>query len=206
MKWSLAQQKLYRAQVAVMERGLGITEETRRQILHNVTGHYSTSEIDADQMRQVIDHQNGILRKARLPALASREHRGRISQEEFIAHLVETLGWTDEPARLAGYIRRMTNDWKDQVERLSTKEKSQLITALKRLLADQERGTAQRERQVIHPGAATARAVAGEGHPSTSLRAGEGRTKVGSATEGTRSTLRDSRQAGSGQAEDTEGD
>ena len=147
--WTMAQQRMYRRQVAEMTAKLeAFTDDTRRDLLQRWTGHRSTTEITGPQMRRVIDEQRKLLWRGgvRPARRGDGAKRRTFSQEEFIAKLVGELGWTSTPERLAGFIRHQTHGWKSEVLRLTTPQKSALIVALKGLLDSERRGAAQRER------------------------------------------------------------
>jgi hypothetical protein len=120
MKWTVAQQRRYRAQV----KALGLTDEERRALLGRLTGKYSTAALNADEMSQVIVEQERMLgHDAEFPPHAS--------QDDMIHSIEHRLGWDDNPHRLAGFIRRQTHGRKASLAELDSHEKSALIEALK---------------------------------------------------------------------------
>ncbi|MEW6358192.1 MAG: hypothetical protein AB1696_17800 [Planctomycetota bacterium] len=118
MKWSIEQQRKYRAQV----RELGLDDEARRALLFALTGKRSTSELDSREMADVIREQS---------------HRlgHRTTQDDKIHGLEKVLGWYGQPARLSGFIRRQTHGRKRDLSELTPREKSALIEALKGVAA-----------------------------------------------------------------------
>ncbi|WP_250278774.1 phage protein GemA/Gp16 family protein [[Clostridium] colinum] len=54
---------------------------------------------------------------------------GKSSQEDYIRNLEKQIGWAENPKRLKGFIKGMFK--KDSLKRLTKKEKSKLIEALK---------------------------------------------------------------------------
>lgn len=68
---------------------------------------------------------------------------GRLSYKQLvlIQQLEAKLGWQGNPKRLAGYCKRITGS--EHVEWINVKQASALITALKRLIADQAKRAQQ---------------------------------------------------------------
>lgn len=56
---------------------------------------------------------------------------GKNSQENYIRNLEKQLGWAENPERLKGFIKSMFK--KDSLKKLTKKEKSKLIEALKNM-------------------------------------------------------------------------
>ena len=56
---------------------------------------------------------------------------GKNSQENYIKNLEKQLGWVENPERLKGFIKSMFK--KDSLKKLTKKEKSKLIEALKNM-------------------------------------------------------------------------
>jgi hypothetical protein len=82
MKWTMAQQRLYRRQVAELALATGqYDDEARRAVLMQVTGHSSTAEISDAQMKRVIDFQERLLRKCDPEHHRSRRARFRPAME-----------------------------------------------------------------------------------------------------------------------------
>lgn len=125
-KWVYEQQRKYRAQVAE----LGLTEEQRRALLHQLTGKDSTTQLDKDEMSAVINAQEQLIAQAK--GLAPGERH--MSQGDFVHVLERRLGWHRNPRRLAGFIRRQTHGLKESVVQLSAPEKTIIIEALKAML------------------------------------------------------------------------
>jgi len=159
MKWTLAQQRLYRWQVAALDHATGrFGDDARRDLLERITGQRSTSEINEVGMGLIIEEQAKLLlqcgvrtRAPACPAWAGgrprpRGDRRRLTQDEYIEVLVRKLGWDGQPERLGGMIRMLTRGWKTGVPALTTREKTMLINALRNLLRDIRAGKASGER------------------------------------------------------------
>ena len=56
---------------------------------------------------------------------------GKNSQENYIRNLEKQIGWAENPERLKGFIKSMFK--KDSLKKLTKKEKSKLIEALKNM-------------------------------------------------------------------------
>lgn len=56
---------------------------------------------------------------------------GKNSQENYIKNLEKQIGWAENPERLKGFIKSMFK--KDSLKKLTKKEKSKLIEALKNM-------------------------------------------------------------------------
>lgn len=56
---------------------------------------------------------------------------GKNSQDNYIRNLEKQIGWADNPERLKGFIKGMFK--KDSLRKLTKKEKSKLIEALKNM-------------------------------------------------------------------------
>lgn len=147
MNWTLGQQKFYRRQVAEIAEATGeFSDDARRDFLNRITGKRSTSELDRMQMKRVIDEQRRLLQKlGRGRPVRPRQPR-TVNQDEYVALLAERLGWTDQPERLNGMIRRQTGGWKNSLEALNREDKSLLIVALKALADDIALGNARKDR------------------------------------------------------------
>lgn len=114
MKWTIEQQRKYRAQV----RDLGLDEETRRAFLRSLTGKSSTAELNRDEMTMVIREQE-------------RRLGHHATQDDKVHAMERMLGWYGQPARLNGFIRRQTHGRKGDLASLAPAEKSALIEAMK---------------------------------------------------------------------------
>ncbi len=125
MKWTIEQQRKYRAQV----RELGLSEEERRDLLRRLTGRQSTADLNRDEMTFVINEQEKMLGHA--TAGSTQEPPAHASQDDMIRALEHRMGWDENPRRLAGFIRRQTHGRKDSLAELDRKEKAALIEALK---------------------------------------------------------------------------
>jgi hypothetical protein len=126
-------------------------DDERRDLMERITGKRSTLELSRDEMKQVIDEQQRLLRQCD-PSF-QRPRRPTWTQETYIAHLVDLLGWSKSPERLTGFIRKETRGWIDSLDRLNRAQKSNLISGLKRLLADERSGKARADRPAAarHP-------------------------------------------------------
>jgi len=123
MKWTVEQQRRYRAQV----KRLGLTDEQRRDLLERLTGKRSTLELTRAELERVIRFQARML---------GERHP---TQDDKIRALEKVLGWSGQPARLAGFIRRQTGGKKFQLSQLTPREKSALIEGLKGVLKSLQR-------------------------------------------------------------------
>ncbi|NOZ20902.1 MAG: hypothetical protein GXP25_07405 [Planctomycetes bacterium] len=130
MKWSIGQQRKYRAQV----RELGLDDEARRALLSALTGKCSTTELDSREMADVIREQ-------------ARRLGHRATQDDMIHGLERALGWYGQPARLKGFIRRQTHGRKHELSALTPREKSALIEALKGVREHRRQGVKRDRRQ-----------------------------------------------------------
>ena len=149
MKWTLAQQRLYRWQVGALDHSTGrFGDEARRDLLERITGQRSTSEINEVGMGLIIEEQAKLLLQCgvRTRPPRPRGDRRRLTQDEYIEVLVRKLGWDGQPERLGGMIRMLTRGWKTGVPALTTREKTMLINALRNLLRDIRAGKARAER------------------------------------------------------------
>ena len=152
MKHTRAQQKLYRVQAAALDRRMGYDDEARRDVIARVLGgnRRSTASVSVEQMAALIAEQNRLLRAAGAAEITTADQarpRKHMTQDEYIAALVDQLGWTDQPERLGGMIRRVTGGWRDSVALLDRRMKSHLITGLRRLAEDIAAGRARAERE-----------------------------------------------------------
>jgi hypothetical protein len=120
MKWTIDQQRKYRAQV----KELGLSDEERRDLLGRLTGKDSTTLLSRDEMIHVINEQDRMLGHT-----AAEPHHA--SQDDMIHVLEHRLGWDDNPHRLQGFIRRQTHGRKENLSDLDRMEKVALIEALK---------------------------------------------------------------------------
>ena len=128
MKWTIAQQRRYRAQV----KALGLTDEERRDLLRRLTGKDSTTALSADEMALVINEQERMLGHE----VAVSAHA---TQDDMVHSLEHRLGWDDNPHRLAGFIHRQTHGKKASLAELDRLEKIALIEALKGVRMHQRR-------------------------------------------------------------------
>lgn len=142
--WTMAQQRMYRQQVAQLAGIMPFDDENRRALLHQVTGKSSTAEINGEEMRRVIDEQRRLLRKCGVRQPRTEASPG-MTQEEYIEHLAEKLGWEGQPERLAGMLRRQFQG-RSTLEQLSHQERSRFVAALKALVRDQRNGRMAAER------------------------------------------------------------
>lgn len=145
--WTRAQQRHYRALVAALRAAADFGDENRRDVIERVCGRgkRSTTEIDRPQMARLIDEMRRLCR-AHGVDMGRAMARPHWTQEQYVAHLEQELGWQGQPERLAGFIRRITRGWKDAALGLTRAEKSALIVALRAELRSQRDGTARRER------------------------------------------------------------
>ena len=120
MKWTIEQQRKYRAQV----KELGLSDDERRDLLRRLTGKDSTVLLDRDEMSLVIIEQDRMLGHT-----GAEPHHA--SQDDVIHALEHRLGWDDNPHRLQGFIRRQTHGRKENLSDLDRMEKVALIEALK---------------------------------------------------------------------------
>jgi len=148
MKWTQAQQGLYRSQVEQLASVMPFDDENRRALLARVTGKASTSDIDHEEMRRVINEQKRLLRQCGFkPKRAPKaERRSAMNQEQYLAHLIGQLGWEGQPERLEGMILRQFGGWKRQLGQLDGADRSKLIAALKQMVLDERAGRMRADR------------------------------------------------------------
>lgn len=108
-------------------RNIGIDNEALHQRAYNEFGVESLKELSDVQGWYLIDVLQG--KRVRRPS-----GRGMITDKQMylIRQLVKELGWDDNPARLAGFIRKYAGV--DSIEWLSTRAASAVIEGMKRMI------------------------------------------------------------------------
>jgi len=121
----------------VQELGLRDNDEARRGILFQTVGKESSKDLTRAEMRTVIDHQEYLLGRRPAPPI-SVSSGATVEQRALIRSLETDLGWADNPDRLRGFVRKMTHERVEDVDRLRRSEASQVIEGLKSM-KDQDR-------------------------------------------------------------------
>jgi len=147
---TLDQNRLYWRQV--QELGLREREEARRGIVYRCVGKTSSRELTEAEMRTVIDYQEYLLHRRSDPPITCVQG-ATAEQKELLHRLEKGLGWHEDPRRLAGFVRKMTKERTDDVDRLRRQEASLIIEALKSM------STRRRERVIPGPGSREGRSA-----------------------------------------------
>ena len=114
-------------------RELGMSRDGTYALVYGVAGSQSISALSKDQAAAVITELEE--RAGRKPRPEDNTSPGRltVAQMTYIRELEKQLDWQKEPARLNGYCKRVTGC--EMVEWLAVMEASDLIVALKKLIA-----------------------------------------------------------------------
>ncbi|MBQ7976004.1 MAG: DUF1018 domain-containing protein [Clostridia bacterium] len=129
----------YRKRLWATVRELGLEKDIVYDIISTEFRKDSTKLLTNSEALYVIDRLKG--KQSRRPDVP-----GMITfkQRQFIKQLEKSLGWSDNPARLRGFVRRYTG--LDDLEWLSSKQAVNIIEGLKRIQSAQKEGAAD-ERQ-----------------------------------------------------------
>lgn len=125
---SASQNRRYWQQIQAL--GLRGNDEARRGILFQAVGKESSKDLTKGQMRTVIDYQEYLLGHRPAPPI-SVSSGATVEQRELIHSLERDLDWADNPDRLRGFVRKMTHERVEDVDRLKRSEASQVIEGLK---------------------------------------------------------------------------
>jgi phage gp16-like protein len=151
MKHPCSNNQKARIHIAIAD--LKLTDSQYRDILWEVFKATSSKQLSYAQAEKLIAHFKRLGWKGGRPPFKSsrrpRPARGNViylaseNQKLKIGELEEQLGWHTNPARLAGFIRRMTHNRKAFVSQLRNIEAARIIEGLKAILAG---GRAERTR------------------------------------------------------------
>lgn len=106
-----------------MKSFLGISEEELRDIVEQETGARSISRLSKGGANKVIDRLENY-------GVKPGQGAGYMQRQKIRLFSLNQLGW-DNPARIAGFIRKMTGGRTDDIDDLSRKEANGIIEALK---------------------------------------------------------------------------
>jgi len=147
------QRGLYWALVNRLRQVAEFDEDSRRAVTGRVCGVESTKALSGAQMKRLIAEVRRLCEAhhARLPR---RRDLRRPSpgtgptkkQTAWVAELERRLGWANEPGRLQGFIRRTFRGFRSNLEDLTRREMSTLITAMEAERDAQTAGKARKER------------------------------------------------------------
>ena len=114
--------------------------ENRKSITLTVTGHVSTRDLSVSEMNGLCQYLEYLLGEKRIEDV---EFPNRIShaQASEIARLERELGWTENPARLEGFLLRQTGGRSKVLKDLSRAEAQKVLNGLK-FVAKRERQAA----------------------------------------------------------------
>jgi len=147
------QRRLYWALVNRLREVAEFDEDSRRAVTGRVCGVQSTKALPRADMKRLIAEIRRLceahhvrLPRRRDPWRPSPGIRPTKKQTAWVAELERRLGWAGEPGRLQGFIRRTFRGFRSNLEDLTRREMSVLITALEAERNSQVAGKAQMER------------------------------------------------------------
>ena len=129
----------YRKRLWATVRELGLEKEVVYDIIGSEFRKDSTKLLTNSEVLYVIDRLKGKQpRRPDVPGMIT------FKQKQFIKQLEKKLEWSDNPARLRGFVKRYTG--LDNIEWLSSKQAANIIEGLKRIQSAKKEGAAD-ERQ-----------------------------------------------------------
>lgn len=112
------------AVIHIVKKELGLSDEDYRDILERETGVRSAKDLDGNGFRRLMRYFT------RSSYYRINQYGLTFRQKAYIRHLVEDLGWS-EP-HFNNFLKKYTK--KQSVDKLTKKEASNLIEALKNIL------------------------------------------------------------------------
>ncbi len=112
---------------------LGLTTDNVHDVVYREVGKEGLRQCSAPELHKVLD-------ALKLHVKMSKELTGRISDKQlsYIRGLEKQLGWSDDPKRLQGFVKKFAKV--DDVKWLTAKQASKIIEGMKKIVdRDKER-------------------------------------------------------------------
>lgn len=116
-----------RSKIFALQRQHGMTKEELYAVVHQVSGGDSISALTKEQAIKLIDRLDRLSGKKPEP----RAHRATDAMIGKIRQLERELGWSDDPKRLQGFMKKYTGV--DRLNWLTKRQAGGLIEGLKQM-------------------------------------------------------------------------